>query len=225
MRDTITTAPPLDQSKYAKVYTTYGGAPLYKTDTADSPFAGGGSSNQLNDGGIGKPTRAFSTDTAWDFNSNTQTLTIEGWAKVANVGANGKTSLVRPIGAAGAGIDWYWIAFQYTGGIVRLNVDVQGLTAIDIGSGASVNTWFHYVLQFTGNTIWVAVNGTRLGSYAFGLLTSNDMALQMSGTTTGGNVAGAGLYSGPVRVTLGPNRYGLNASASYTVPTDFFPTS
>lgn len=224
MRDTITTAPPLDQSKYGKVYTIYSGAPLYQTDTADSPFAGGACSKQIQDGSANFPKRASATDPAWDFASASQTLTMEGWVKVASVAGNGRCNIIRYIGSAGAGSDWVWPSFQNVSGTVRAGVDILGSTPIDVVAGVSTNTWFHFVLQYTATTIWLAVNGSRLGSFVTAGAVSNDMMLQMLGTTLG-SLNGSGIYLGPQRVTLGPNRYTLNTNTTYTVPTDFFPTS
>lgn len=226
MKDAVTTAPPLDQSKYAKTYVTYGVAPLYQTDQSGGPFAGGNCSRQIYDGNgtTNYPKRCSSTDTAWDFSSISQTLTIEGWVYVASVAGNARVNTLRAIASAGSG-NWIWPGFQYTGGIVRAQLDIIGTTPINTAAGVSPATWFHYVMQWTGTTVWMGVAGTRLGStYVAGNVTYNDLMLQMMNTSLG-TLTDSGILCGPHRVTLGPNRYNLDSSSSYTVPTDYFPVS
>ena len=225
MRDAIVTAPPLDESIYGKTYSTYGGAPLYKTDVNDGPFAGGHCADHRNATGGGyAPPRAFATDAVWDFNPATGTLTVEGWVKVTAIAGNGASSTIRPMDAAGSG-NWIWPAFVYQSGVVRAQGNIIGSQILDVAAGVSPSVWFHYVMQSTGTQTWFAVNGVRLGSYTWGSYNWNNIALQMGGTTTGGTIVGAGAYYGPHRVTLGHNRYGLDTSTTYEVPTDFFPTS
>lgn len=226
MGDTVPTSPPLDSSSYAKTASTYGGASLYATDTSDGPFGGNHSGNQINQTGSGyAPPRCSVTDTSWDFNPASKTLTVEGWVKMAAVAATGATPTLRPIASAGAGA-WIWPQFIYQAGQVDYEVNNNSSGKIfDNPAGVSTGVWFHYVMQLTGTVAYFACNGVRLGSYVLGVYTWNDLMLQMGGTSTGGITTGAGALLGPHRVTLGANRYGLDSSSSYTVPTAPFPTS
>lgn len=222
MLDSITTAPPLDESIYAKTYAAYGAGTVYQTDFNDSPFVGGHCADQRNVGGDGDvPHRAFATDAAWDFNASLKTLTVEGWVKVSSVAGDGGSSTIRPMASGGQG-DWIWPKFRYIGGVVRMQADIIGSQILNVSSGMAADAWFHYVMQLTGTTAWFAANGVRLGSYVLGTYTWNNLALQMTGTTTGGSTVGAGIFCGPHRVTLGHNRYDLDVNSTYVVPSVIF---
>ncbi len=219
MRDAIGTSPPADQSKYRKVHTPTGALRLLRVDSADGPFPGCGSCIQIYDNDVNYPRRAYATDSAWDFNAATQTLTNEGWVKVAAVNASNKTHLIRVMHNGGG--SWWWPWFQRVAGTVMVGLDVVGLTPINVSAGVPAGAWVHYVAQHTGGTIYLGVNGVRVGSYAYGASVMSDFALQSVSTVTGGAI-GAGLLMGPHRVSL-VNRYQLQANATYSPPTDRFP--
>lgn len=219
MRETPGTAPPVDSSPYRKVFAVFGASPIYGVDSSDGPFTGSGSNNHILSGGT-IPSRSASTDPAWNFDSGTQTITLEGWVKVTPVDGNARVNTLRFIDNAGLG-NWIWPWFFRTSGAVRAGFDVIGSTLVDTLAGVASNVWFHYVLQHTGDRAYLGVAGVRLGSAVVGLNTFNSMMLQFGGTSLG-TFDGSGSFIGPHRVTVA-DRYSLHLNAGYLPPSTKFP--
>ena len=191
-------------------------------DTADKKF---GSASALFDG-VGDQI-TFPNDAALEL--GTSDFTIEFFFETDSLPSNPEEYFI--VGHLGTTGNQPWAfglkADAISSNRIRVVVDGGGEQQTLINTTTAINTWYHVVIERSGDDYYVGFNGYRefsnIGWFGASPVQTSDQALTLGVNANKYSWTDFDGHIDNLRITIGSARYGLATNSTYTVPASDFP--
>lgn len=188
--------------------------PLQNSATISTAQKKFGSSSLLCSGGASSASQQLPVSLVQPVGTND--FTLECWAYVTSFTNNGFPAIVDLASSTALRIGFYFTSA--TACNLRLNATNNALTTASIG--ISLNTWFHFCIERVSNTLYLYIDGTPRGTFAYTTSITNSYVMNIGSTTDGYPLAG---YIDDFRFTTGTAVYNPGAGLTFTPPTAALP--